>query len=110
MAKDQNKPKAPPPTPPPTSPRTGVGARAAERREERERERKRRQYITWGIIAAVVIVLIAGVVYIVRAPADAPIPDGSLTRYHDITVSRTKDGFPRLGDPVAPVQVAEYLS
>ncbi|HVU13885.1 MAG TPA: thioredoxin domain-containing protein [Phototrophicaceae bacterium] len=109
MAKDQNKPKAPPPSPPP-QPRTGAGARAAERREERERERRRRQYTIWGVIAVIVIVVIAGVVYIVRAPADAPIPDGALTRYHDISTSRTKDGFPRLGDPVAPVQVAEYLS
>ncbi len=108
MAKEQNKPKAPPPSP--QQPRTGAGARAAERREERERERRRRQYFTWGIIAAIVIAVIAAVVYIVRAPADAPIPSGALTRYHDITTSRTKDGFPRLGDPVARVQVAEYSS
>ncbi|MEP7294071.1 MAG: thioredoxin domain-containing protein [Chloroflexota bacterium] len=47
---------------------------------------------------------------IVNAPAEAPIPEGTLARYEGLQQTRTEDGFPRLGDPDAPVKVSEFSS
>ena len=67
--------------------------------------------ITGGIIAVALVAVIVFIVLIVNAPAEAPIPDGALTRYDGIQQTRTQpEGYPRLGDPNAPVQVAEYSS
>lgn len=104
MAKDRNKTK--------TSPKTTTRqtSRTAERRKERERERRRQQIITYVIIAVAVVVVVGFIFFIVNAPADAPIPEAALTRYDNVTHTRTEEGFPRLGDASAPVQVAEYSS
>src|SRR5690606_16752418 len=66
--------------------------------------------LTYGIIAVAVIALAAFIFFIVTAPAEAPIPEAALTRYDDVPQSRTQEGYPRLGDPSDPVQVAEYSS
>ena len=95
MAKDRNKPS---------------GSRTVERRKERGRERQRRRWLTIGIVIAALVAVVVFVFVIVNAPAAAPIPDGALTRYADVQTTRTKDGYPRLGDPNASVQVAEYSS
>lgn len=121
MAKDSNKPKATPKSTPRTGSRTAVerskegehertGGRTVERRKERERERQRQRLITGGVIAFALIAVVVIIFLIVNAPAGAPIPEGALTRYTDVQQSRTIDGFPRLGDPNASVQVAEYSS
>ena len=114
MAKDQNKPKSSSKSPAkPTAknaPRAGSGARSEVRRQERERERQRKKLITGAIIAVALIALVVVVALIVRAPADAPIPEGALTRYDGLLQTTTTEGFPRLGDPNATVQVAEYSS
>jgi protein-disulfide isomerase len=101
MAKTPNKPTSS--TPPPAT-----GGRSAERRKERERGRQRSQLL---IIAAVVgVFLLFGIVGIFLANQDlpAPFPDETATRYQDLIVNRNIDGFPRLGDPNAPVQIALY--
>jgi protein-disulfide isomerase len=133
MAKDteSNKPKATPKSavskkPAPQSPpritstraaerrkegeRERTGGRTVERRKERERERQRQRYVTGGVIAVALIAVVVIIILIVNAPAGAPIPDGALTRYEGIQQTRTTEGFPRLGDPNASVQVAEYAS
>src|SRR5215207_5767237 len=85
-------------------------SRTAVRREEREKERRRQRLIT-GVIVAVALVAVAIFIFvIVNAPAEAPIPEGALTRYEDLQQTRTTEGFPRLGDSDAPVQVAEFSS
>ncbi len=106
MAKDRNKTKST------SKPRAAASqtTRTAERRKERERERRRRQIITGVIVVVALIAVIAFVFVIVNAPAEAPIPDASLTRYDGVTQTRTEDGYPRLGDASAPVQVAEFSS
>lgn len=104
MAKDRNKPK----TTTRSTPR--ATGRTVERRKERERERQRRQLITGGIIIVALVVLAVFILVVVNAPAEAPIPEAALTRYDGIQQSTTEDGFPRLGDPNSPVQVAEYSS
>lgn len=125
MAKDRNKPKATPSpktpvekTPAPKSSTSQmkvagsqrVGARTAERRRERERERRRQQLITGGIVIVALVIVAAVIFFIVNAPAEAPIPQVALTRYEGVQQTRTDQGFPRLGDPNAPIQVAEYSS
>ncbi len=87
-----------------------TGGRTVERRKERERERQRQRYLTGGVIAFALIAVVVIIVLIVNAPAGAPIPDGALTRYEGLTLTRTTEGFPRLGDANASVQVAEYAS
>ncbi len=91
-------------------PSASQSARTAERRKERERERRRRQIITGVILAVALVAVVAFIFLIVNAPADAPIPSASLTRYDGVTQTRTEDGYPRLGDSSAPVQVAEFSS
>lgn len=136
MSKESNKPKSTPKTParnsatPPERRKAGVrppasssaaqrsrdaerertGSRTVERRKERERERRRQQLITGGIIAVALVIVAAIIVFVVNAPAEAPIPSAALTRYEGVPQSRTTEGYPRLGDPNAPVQVAEYSS
>ncbi|MBI1256023.1 MAG: thioredoxin domain-containing protein [Chloroflexi bacterium] len=87
-----------------------TGGRTVERRKERERERQRQRLITYGVIIGAVVAVIVIIFLIVNAPAGAPIPEGALTRYDGIQQSHTTEGFPRLGDPGASVQVAEYAS
>ncbi len=104
MAKEPNKPKTT------TGKAVRAGSRTIERRKEREKERHRRQWITGGIIVVAVIAVAIFIVLVVTAPADATIPNGALSRYDGIPQSRTTDGYPRIGDPNTPVQVAEYAS
>ena len=108
MAKERNKTKTT--AKPRANASASQSARTAERRKERERERRRQQIITGGIIAIALVAVVVFIVLIVRAPADAPIPEASLTRYDGITQTRTEDGYPRLGDASEPVQVAEFSS
>jgi len=85
-------------------------SRAVERREQRETE-KRVQQRRWTIIGIVLaIFVIAVLVFLVRQPADAPLDEASTARYADIEQSRTEDGYARLGDPAAPVNVSVYTS
>ena len=108
MAKERNKTKTT--AKPRANASASQSARTAERRKVRERERRRQQIITGGIIAVALIAVVVFIVLIVRAPAEAPIPEASLTRYDGITQTRTEDGYPRLGDASEPVQVAEFSS
>ena len=104
MAKQPENPKSTAKTTP------AGGSRAASRRQERESERRRQRLIMWGIIAAAVIVAVVFIFAVVNAPAEAPIPVASAARYEGISQTRTESGFPRLGDPAAPIQVAMYSS
>ncbi len=87
-----------------------ASSRSAVRRQERESERRRRRIITFAVIAIVIVVAAGFIFAIVNAPAEAPIPEVSLARYADLTVSRDEDGFPRLGAANAPIKVVEYAS
>lgn len=85
-------------------------SRAVERREQRETE-KRAQQRRWTVIGIILgIVVVAVLVFLVRQPAEAPLDEASATRYADVEQSRTEDGFARLGDPAAPVNVSVYTS
>jgi protein-disulfide isomerase len=66
--------------------------------------------VTLVIVVIVLAVIVAFALITANQPSEAPIPEAALTRYEGITSTRTTDGYPRLGDPDAPVQVAEYSS
>jgi len=84
--------------------------RTLERRKEREQQKKK-QRNTYLVIGAVVLAVLAVViVLLISAPADAPIPNGTATRYQGIEQSYTDKGFPVLGKANAPVKVTEYSS
>lgn len=87
-----------------------TGSRTVVRREEREKERRRQRLITGAIVAVALIAVAVFVFVIVNAPAEAPIPEGALTRYEGLQQTRTTEGFPRLGSPDAPIQLAEFSS
>lgn len=87
-----------------------AGSRTVVRREEREKERRRQRLITGSIVAAALVAVAVFIIVIVNAPADATVPEGALTRYEGVQQTRTTEGFPRLGSPDAPIQLAEFSS
>lgn len=88
----------------------GGRSRTIERRKEREREQRRQRQTYLAIGLAVVAVVVVVMIALSNLPADAPIPETALTRYVGLQVSRSAEGYPRLGNPDAPVQVVEYSS
>ena len=84
--------------------------RTLERRKEREEQKKRQQRIYIAIGGVVVVILAVVIVLLITLPADAPIPNGTATRYQGIDQSYTDKGFPILGNANAPVKVTEYSS
>jgi protein-disulfide isomerase len=85
-------------------------SRTVERRKEREQQKKKQQQTTILIVGAVVAVIAIALIFIINQPAEAPIPEGSLTLYEGIPQSKTDEGFPVLGSESAPVSVVEYSS
>lgn len=85
-------------------------ARTRERRQEREKERRRQRQIT--IIGVIVVIALIAVALLVIAnqPAEAPIPEGAVARYEGIPQDLSEEGYPRIGNPEAPVRVKEYSS
>jgi len=81
-----------------------------ERRKEREQQKKRQRQLTFAIGGVVVAILAIVIVLLITVPADAPIPNGTATRYQGIAQSVNEKGFPVLGNENAPVKVTEYSS
>jgi protein-disulfide isomerase len=81
-----------------------------ERRKEREQQKKRQRQLTFIIGGVVVVVLAVVIVLLITVPAEAPIPNGTATRYQGIAQSVNDKGFPVLGNDNAPVKVTEYSS
>ncbi len=85
-------------------------SKAAERRQERQAEKRKQRLTSLALILIAAAILLLVLIVLATRPADAPIPDGTLTRYEDISQSRTDDGYARLGDHEAPVVVELYSS
>jgi protein-disulfide isomerase len=85
-------------------------SRAAERREEREAETRRQRRRNTIIAIAAVALLAIIIIVLVTLPAEAPLPENTLTRYTAVSQSRTEEGYARLGDPDASVTVRAYSS
>lgn len=90
--------------------RSTAASRTAERRLERERSRRRQRLIMIALVIAAVVVIVAIPLILANQPSEAPIPAESAALYDGVTMSRTTEGYPRLGDPNASVQVAVYSS
>jgi len=84
--------------------------RTLERRKEREQQKKKQRNVYIAIGAVVLAVLAVVIVLLITVPADAPIPNGTATRYQGIDQSYSDKGFPILGNANAPVKVTEYSS
>ena len=80
---------------------------ARQRRQQQRRQNQRRLALV--LIVALAVVGIA-VVFVSNQPVDAFIPDDLSARYEGIERSFSPEGYPRLGDPDAPVTVEEYAS
>jgi protein-disulfide isomerase len=91
--------------------KSGTGrTRTIERRKERQREQRRQRQIIAAVAVAVVAVIVVILIVVSNAPAEAPIPETALSNYAGLEFSRSPEGYPRLGNPNAPVQVVEYSS
>jgi protein-disulfide isomerase len=84
--------------------------RTLERRKEREQQKKRQRQITLLVGAAILAVAAIVLLVLVNQPAEAPIPEGSATRYQGIFQGKDDNGFQVLGSNTAPVKVVEYAS
>jgi protein-disulfide isomerase len=83
--------------------------RVAEPKKEREQSRRRDQ-VKYGSIALVAIAIIAAIVYFATSlPSDVTLPE-NVNRTDNILVSTTAEGYYRLGNPNAPVEVREFAS
>jgi len=89
---------------------TSNTARLGDRRKERERESRRNNLLIGVGVAAALIGLILFGIWSGNRPEEAPIPEGATARYENLPVTRTRDGYPRIGNPDAPVQVLLYSS
>lgn len=85
-------------------------SRTVDRRREREREKRRQQQITLVVVLVAIVVIAALALILANQPAEAPIPEESAARYAGIPQSKTEEGFPRLGNPDAPVKLVDYSS
>ena len=88
-------------------------AKRSRTREARQRRQKqRRQNKRLLVLALVVAAAIVGIAVVVvsNQPVEAHIPDDLSSRYEGIERSNSPEGYPRLGNPDAPVTIEEYAS
>ena len=88
-------------------------AKRSRTREARQRRQKqRRQNKRLLVLALVVALAIIGIAIVVvsNQPVEAHFPDDLSTRYEGIERSNSPEGYPRLGNPDAPVTLEEYAS
>ncbi len=85
-------------------------SRTRDRRKAREQQRRRNQLTTIAIVVVIVAVFAAILFITANQPAEAPTPEELVAEYEGIPVSFDDRGFPRLGDPTAPVEVVEISS
>ncbi len=82
--------------------------REARQRRQKQRRQNKRVLALMGIVVVAVVAI--AVVIVSNQPVEAHIPDDLSARYEGIRRSYSPEGYPRLGDPQAPVTVEEYAS
>ncbi len=80
---------------------------ARQRRQKQRRQNKRLLFLALVVAAAIVGI---AVVVVSNQPVEAHIPDDLSSRYEGIERSNSPEGYPRLGNPDAPVTIEEYAS
>ncbi len=89
-----------------------MAQRSRTRRARQRRKQQRRRSKRLLILAALVAAAVVGVAVIIvsNQPVEAFIPEALSDRYAGIARSNSPEGYPRLGDPDAPVTLEEYAS
>src|SRR5215475_12065053 len=96
-------------------PKKSAKQSAKERREARIKEQQRQTQILLTIGVVVLVVIVAGLIFVATRPVDAAIPD-NLYSYKPFAdkgyMGQTAEGYPYLGKVDAPVtmQAVESLS
>lgn len=86
-----------------------MSKKARERALKRRQQQRRRQYMIVGSVVGVLVLgLVALIVYNELRPIS--LPDDIADAYEGIPQDTTEQGFPRLGDPAAPIVVEDYSS
>ncbi len=85
-------------------------SRTVERRRQREQEQRRQRLMIAAVVVVGLAVLGFVLFLIANQPVEAEIPEDAVALYEGLPQFTTPEGFPGLGDPNAPVQVVEYSS
>jgi len=80
---------------------------AKQRRQKEQRQNQQRMIIIGIVIAAVLAIAL---VITSNQPVEAYIAPEIATKYDDFSYSLSLEGYPRIGNPDAPVTVEEYAS
>lgn len=83
---------------------------AQKRKEEREKQRRRNRQLTIVGVVVGTVVLLGALFLLSNLPTDAPIGADVAERYDGFLQGTTEDGYPRLGNPDAPVLIEEFSS
>lgn len=83
-----------------------AGQRKAAAKARRQQQKKQQTTILIGVIVVVVVVAVAVIAYI-NQPVEIDMP-AAFGDYTAVPVSVTEQGYFRLGDPDAPVQMEEF--
>ena len=82
--------------------------REARQRRQKQQRQNQRNLILVGIV--IVAILAIALIVVSNQPVEAFVPAGVEARYEGLERSLSLEGYPRLGDPEAPVTVEEYSS
>lgn len=85
-------------------------SRTREARQRRQKEQQKNQQRVIIAVIVVIAVLVGALLFVSNQPAEIFIPDDLTERYDGLQRSTSVEGYPRLGDPDAPVTVEEYSS
>ena len=82
--------------------------REARQRRQKQRRQNKRLLVLFLVVALAIIGI--AVVVVSNQPVEAHISDDLSVRYEGIERSNSPEGYPRLGNPDAPVTLEEYAS
>jgi protein-disulfide isomerase len=85
-------------------------SRRAKRQETVQRKKQKQRQFLLVTASIVGVLVLAGVLIYFLQPDDAPMPDGVMEKYADITQSVDAKGVGHLGDPNAQTVIREYSS
>lgn len=80
---------------------------ARERRQKQQRQNQQRLILVGVVLVAIVAVAL---LIVSNQPTDAFVAEDIGSRYEGLETSYSSEGYPRLGDPDAPVVVEEFAS
>jgi protein-disulfide isomerase len=82
--------------------------REARQRRKKEQNKNQQRMILAGIV--VVAVLVIALIIVSNQPTEAYVPPEIGEKFDGLSYSPSLEGYPRIGDPDAPVTVEEYAS